>query len=106
MLADCDKITFEAVPALQGVRSPLQSARFPVYASPVLFAEKKYRLRHRRNPRYEWLATTLLNRDFHSVRDARLGLAHLNLNPSDSDYDYRLRLQMIANELIPNSEDL
>ena len=30
---------FEAVPALQGARSPLRPTEYPVYASPVLFAQ-------------------------------------------------------------------
>jgi len=33
--------SFEAVPALQGARTPLRPARFSVYASPVLFASQQ-----------------------------------------------------------------
>ncbi len=49
-LADCN-CPFEAVLALQGVRSPLWPTRFSVYASPVLF-DSQGCLRHRRNTRY------------------------------------------------------
>ena len=45
----------EAVPALQGARSPLRPTGFSVYASPVLFADL-LGLRHRRKTRYGWVA--------------------------------------------------
>ena len=47
---------FEAVPALQGARSPLRPTGFSVYASPVLFAAPSW-LRHRRKTRYGRVAS-------------------------------------------------
>jgi len=37
-----NKRNLEAVPALQGARSPLQPTEFPVYASPVLFVNNNH----------------------------------------------------------------
>ena len=51
-----NKRLFEAVPALQGARSPLRPTGFAVYASPILFAVSS-RLRHGRKTRYGWMAT-------------------------------------------------
>jgi hypothetical protein len=51
-----NKRLFEAVPALQGARSPLRPTGFAVYASPILFAVSP-RLRHGRKTRYGWMAT-------------------------------------------------
>jgi hypothetical protein len=54
-------LDFGAVPAIQGVRPPLWSITFSVYASPVLFAtpcrlSSAQALRHRRNTQYGWVA--------------------------------------------------
>jgi len=46
---------FEAVPALQGARTPLRPTGFSVYASPILFAAVDP-LRHGRKTRYGWVA--------------------------------------------------
>ena len=46
---------FEAVPALQGARSPLRPPGYSVYASSILFAVSP-RLRHGRKTRYGWVA--------------------------------------------------
>jgi hypothetical protein len=46
---------FEAVPALQGARSPLRPTGYSVYASPILFAVSP-RLRHGRKTQYGWMA--------------------------------------------------
>ena len=51
-----NKRLFEAVPALQGARSPLRPTGYAVYASPILFAVSP-RLRHGRKTRYGWMAT-------------------------------------------------
>ena len=37
-----NKRNLEAVPALQGARSPLRPTEFPVYASPVLFVNNNH----------------------------------------------------------------
>jgi hypothetical protein len=47
---------FEAVPALQGARSPLRPTGYAVYASPILFTVSP-RLRHGRKTRYGWVAS-------------------------------------------------
>ena len=49
-----NKRLFEAVPALQGARSPLRPPGYSVYASPILFAVSP-RLRHGRKTRYGWV---------------------------------------------------
>src|SRR5712691_12567918 len=46
----------EAVPALQGARSPLRPPGYSVYASPILFTVSPH-LRHGRKTRYGWVAT-------------------------------------------------
>jgi hypothetical protein len=46
----------EAVPALQGARSPLRPPGYAVSASPLVFAVSP-RLRHGRKTRYGWMAT-------------------------------------------------
>jgi hypothetical protein len=46
----------EAVPALQGARSPLRPPGYSVDASPILFTVSP-RLRHGRKTRYGWVAT-------------------------------------------------
>jgi hypothetical protein len=46
----------EAVPALQGARSPLRPPGFAVDAAPIVFAVSP-RLRHGRKTRYGWMAT-------------------------------------------------
>jgi len=51
-----NKRLFEAVPALQGARSPLRPTGYAVYASPILFAVSP-RLRHGRKTRYGWVAS-------------------------------------------------
>ena len=51
-----NKRLFEAVPALQGARSPLRPPGYSVYASPILFAVSP-RLRHGRKTRYGWVAS-------------------------------------------------
>ena len=48
---------FEAVPALQGARSPLRPTGCSVYASPILFPVSTSRLRHGRKTRYGWVAS-------------------------------------------------
>jgi len=50
-----NKRLFEAVPALQGARSPLRPTGYSVYASPILFTVSP-RLRHGRKTRYGWMA--------------------------------------------------
>jgi hypothetical protein len=50
-----NKRLFEAVPALQGARSPLRPPGYSVYASPILSAVSP-RLRHGRKTRYGWMA--------------------------------------------------
>ena len=47
---------FEAVPALQGARSPLRPPGYAVDASPILFTVSP-RLRHGRKTRYGWMTT-------------------------------------------------
>ena len=51
-----NKRLFEAVPALQGARSPLRPPGYAVDASPILFAVSP-RLRHGRKTRYGWVAS-------------------------------------------------
>ena len=51
-----NKRLFEAVPALQGARSPLRPTGYAVYASPILFTVSP-RLRHGRKTRYGWVAS-------------------------------------------------
>ena len=53
----------EAVPALQGARSPLRPTGCSVYASPILFAVFP-RLRHGRKTRYGWMANPYPTRTF------------------------------------------
>ena len=50
-----NKRLFEAVPALQGARSPLRPPGYAVDASSILFAVSP-RLRHGRTTRYGWMA--------------------------------------------------
>jgi hypothetical protein len=50
-----NKRLFEAVPALQGARSPLRPPGYAVDASSILFAVSP-RLRHGRKTRYGWMA--------------------------------------------------
>src|SRR5262245_28627235 len=51
-----NKRLFEAVPALQGARSPLRPPGYAVYAAPLLFTVSP-RLRHGRKTRYGWMAS-------------------------------------------------
>src|SRR4029450_13737371 len=66
---------FEAVPALQGARSPLRPPSYSVYASPILFAACT-------TPTAPWtqdslgvVASPLPDSDLHPVRDGKLVLA-------------------------------
>jgi hypothetical protein len=54
---------FDAVPALQGARSPLRPTGFAVDAAPILFTVSP-RLRHGRKTRYGWVASPCPTRTF------------------------------------------
>jgi hypothetical protein len=66
---------FEAVPALQGARSPLRPPGYSVYASPILFAASTTTTPPWTQDSLRVGGYPLPDRDFHPARDAKLILA-------------------------------
>ena len=66
---------FEAVPALQGARSPLRPTGFSVYASPILFAACTTTTPPWTQDAIRVGGSPLPDRDLHPARDAKLFLA-------------------------------
>src|SRR5574341_1974467 len=65
----------EAVPALQGARSPLRPTGYAVYASPILFAMITTMTPPWTQDSLRVGSYPLPDRDFHPARDAKLILA-------------------------------
>ena len=66
---------FEAVPALQGARSPLRPPGYSVYASPILFALVTTTTPPWTQDSIRVGGSPLPDKDFHLARDAKLFLA-------------------------------
>jgi hypothetical protein len=65
----------EAVPALQGARSPLRPPGYAVYASPILFTASSLTTPPWTQDSIRVGGYPLPDRDFHPARDAKLILA-------------------------------
>src|SRR5262245_20992063 len=70
-----NKRYFEAVPALQGARSPLRPTGCSVYASPILFARLVALTPPWTQDSIRVGGSPLPDKDFHLARDAKLFLA-------------------------------
>src|SRR5439155_13081651 len=66
---------FQAVPALQGARSPLRPTGYAVYASPILFVVSTTTTPPWTQDSLRVGGSPLPDRDFHLARDAKLLLA-------------------------------